>query len=226
MLPERSPIARAKTTARELLRRTGLRQPKPSYQQLRSKTGGFMQRWALIRNQLSDDDRSVLDIGCNEGRLTRLAAESGRLAIGVEPQLDLVIRGRNQRPFQEGLGLINMKVTDASVETLPTVDVVFLLSVQHQFVSMLGEDAAWALTGKIASHARHQFFFEPASIRSKYKGKVLAFEDNDAESILKYNTERLTSVLPGWQVKSLGQTPNLGDVEHFRLMLVAQRPES
>lgn len=48
------------------------------------------ERWNLIQDVLESSHQSVLDIGCNEGVLTRRTAESDRFAIGID-QSEIVL---------------------------------------------------------------------------------------------------------------------------------------
>ena len=63
---------------------------KPFYQEQRSSA--FADRWAIIEPELSADDRSVLDIGCNIGQFTAKCADRGMFAIGIDAFEEVVAR--------------------------------------------------------------------------------------------------------------------------------------
>jgi SAM-dependent methyltransferase len=200
---------------RKLLRLGG------GYQSDRSE--GTEERWRLIRSHLDEDDRSLLDVGCNLGVMTRRAADAGRFALGIEPGRDLVRAAMAKAAKTKSAAFMHFEVDPSSVLLLPRFDVTLCLSVQHYWMRSFGEEAAWRIVGELLRRTDRKMFFEPASIKSKYGNPDLPFEDLDRDAIVEYNVKKLQSLLPeGGSVEHLGETPCLGR-EPFRLMFLVDR---
>jgi len=215
------PFKRVKRVGKQAKRTLGLARP---YQIKRS--GGADERWELIRPQLSDSDRSVLDVGSNIGSMTMLAAAGGRFALGVEPEARLVRASWRQARGVSSIGFVRMRIDPQSVLTLPEFDVVLCLSVHHYWVRIFGEDPAWQIVGELLRRARKKLFFEPASVKRKFGSKHLDFEDLDREAIVEYNTKHLEAAAgPDQSIRVLGETP-CRPREPFRMMFLIDRPST
>jgi SAM-dependent methyltransferase len=187
------------------------------------RAGGAGARWELISSQLDDGDRSLLDVGSNIGSMTRLAADSGRFAVGVEPEAGLVRKARRRHADAPHLGFVRLGIDPESVQTLPAFDVVLCLSVHHYWVRTFGAEAAWRIVGGLLARARRKRFFEPASVKRKFGSPDLPFRDLDREAIAEYNTKRLEAVAaPGQAVRLLGETA-CRPREPFRMMFLVER---
>lgn len=211
-------MAKVKRLAKKLKLSLQLARP---YQNKR--TGGAEERWALMSGEIDESDRSVLDVGSNLGMMTELAAAGGRFAIGVEPSPQLIRIARRRTRAATALGFVQMGIDPDNALTLPEMDVVFCLSVHHYWVAMYGEDVAWKIVGDIMSKGRKKVFFEPASVKRKYGGAPLDFEDLNREEIVEYNMKRLESVAaPDQTIRVLGETP-CRPKEPFRMMFLIER---
>ncbi len=103
---------------------------------------------------------------------------------------------------------------------------IFCLSVHHYWVQLHGEDAAWRIVGELAARARNKFFFEPASVKRKFGGAPLDFEDLDRNEIVEYNVKHLENVSAADQVvRVLGET-RCRPSEPFRMMFLVERQPS
>jgi len=182
---------------------------------------GTNERWELIRSR-SAGAKSLLDVGCNAGVLTELAAHAGLTAVGVEanPKI-LSVAYRRCKP---GLALsyVHCVVTPDNVATLPVCDVVLCLSVYHQWHVAFGHDDAQRILETLGSKARRALFFESASQRRKYGSAPPNFIDRDQNSIVQYNLEMLGKLFGRSNVEFVKATP-ASRGERFRCLFAVQR---
>jgi SAM-dependent methyltransferase len=209
---------RGKRLAKRLKLSLGLARP---YQNKRA--GGAQERWELIRRELNDRDRSILDIGSNAGVMTELAAAGHRFALGIEPDPRLLRIARKRTRKASMLGFVRGAIDPNTVLMLPEFDVVFCLSVHHYWVPLYGEVAAWRIIGGLLARSRNKFFFEPASVKRKYGRADLDFKDLDRNAIVEYNVKHLESVAsPDQSIRVLGET-RCRPREPFRVMFLVER---
>lgn len=188
----------------------------PLYQSKRA--AGTDERWKVIRSHFTPSDRSLLDLGCNLGVLTRKAAELGMTAVGVDAMPKAVQQAQRLHRGVPGLAFMQLAITPETVERLPCCDVVFCLSVHHYWVAEYGEDTAWSMIRRLITSSSSRFFFEPASRRKKYGNNLPAFTDLDKDSLESYHLEKLREIAGADRVvNSLGATDCIGP-EPFRLM--------
>jgi SAM-dependent methyltransferase len=207
-----------KRVARRVRRLLGLSQP---YQAKR--VGGTEQRWAMIAARLPADAQNLLDVGCNVGTLTRYAADAGLLAFGVDIDAKFIREARRRHGRVSNLSFMHMVVTPESIQQLPEFDVTLCLSVHHHWVRQHGLKLGWEMLATLLSRTRHKLFFEPASVRKKYKGDAPDIIDLDRDSIIE-DTQRQILAAAGdvFTVRCLGETPCLG-AEPFRLLFEVER---
>jgi SAM-dependent methyltransferase len=217
-LESESDVARRKKPFKQLKLRLGLARPYQS-----KRRGGADERWELIHRELSEEDRSILDIGSNLGGMSQLAAAHGRFALGVEPDARMVRAARRRTRAAANIAFIQTAIDPDTVLMLPRFDVVFCLSVHHYWVSRYGENTAWWIIAELLARARRKFFFEPASVNRKYGDSDLDFQDLDRESIVEYNVKNLGLVAsPDQSIRVLGET-QCRPKEPFRMMFLVER---
>jgi SAM-dependent methyltransferase len=204
----------ASTWGKHLKRR---RQPLP-YQ---AEKQNAQEKWSIVAAGLrAVQARSLLDVGCASGEITRLAARAGYFAAGIDQNLDL--RGVED-PFR-GVCLGEVPLTEEVTERLPEFDAVLLLSVQHQWVKLYGDAQARNRVLRLSDKVRRCLIVEFAAINSKYGtlGSPL-FTDNNETSVRTYATQWLGSTLPDWAITYLGKCPDRSD-EPFRYIFMCRRP--
>jgi len=196
--------------------------PTPLYQSKR--TLGTEQRWQMIGAQLDENDRSLLDIGCNLGIFTRQAAERGLLALGLDRLPRAVAKATRQNENVDGLAFMQFELTPDTLAKLPAFDVVMCLSVFHYWIAAYGEATAWLMIRRLIKKTQRKFFFEPASIRKKYGlNAPEGMNDLDRDWLVRYHLERLTEAAGSdRQATYLGETACLGP-ETFRLMFLVSK---
>lgn len=146
--------------------------------------------------------RSVLDVGCNAGEVSRLIGQSC-FVVGVDQRL-------NVNGFADPLRLAclgEIQVNLENVSRIPTFDAALLLSVHHQWHYHEGEDFAREMVRAVASKAARVFIIEFAALNTKYQASGPGrFRDNDEQSVTTYAKSWLAEVLPSHPVTYLGKT--------------------
>lgn len=177
--------------------------PNPPYQKTRLE--GTEKRWNIINCELDKFDKSILDIGCNAGILTRNAATQDRFAIGIDNDSSISY-AKYQSRRESNVGFIQGKVTPENISNLPTFDVIFLLSVYHHWHKSFGQEEAIHMLGILNEKTQNKLFFEPPSLRKKYGSNPPSIEDLDDDSIISYNTKFLQSIFSDGEIHHLGKT--------------------
>lgn len=164
-------------------------------------------RWSLIHDQIDEGARSLLDVGCNVGLMTFLAARSGLVAIGVEGNWVNVRTALRRCKPQLSLAFMHLMVTPENVDGLPVCDVLLCLSIYHQWHAHLGHEAAQQILKTLGQKAQRILFFEAASTRRKYGAKAPQFIDHDVDSIVDYNRGMLGELFGPSRVEFISPTP-------------------
>ncbi|MEP6662297.1 MAG: hypothetical protein ABJC04_01415 [Verrucomicrobiota bacterium] len=165
--------------------------------------------------------RSLLDVGCNTGWLTALAAEKGFFSLGLETNWEALVAARKQCKPDLSLAFMHFLVTPENIAALPVQDVVLCLSVYHQWHRNFGHDGAQKILKTLGTKAQRWLFFEPASKQSKYGPTPPDFTDQDERSIVDYNLRMLRELFGGKNVAFLGAT-EAGRSEPFRYLFAIQ----
>ncbi len=187
------------------------------------RRGSMEIRWAMIAAEISDGESTLLDLGCNLGVFTRKAAEAGLISLGIDTDAEVIKKARALHKDVPGLEFMCMNLGPGEIARLPEFDVTLCLSVHHYWARRFGLDVSWEMMRTLLAHTRSKLFFEPASIRSKYKGSAPDIVDLDRNSIIESNVTALRRIAPaGYTVRYLGETPCIGK-EPFRLLFVAER---
>lgn len=193
----------------------------PPYQEKRR--GGMENRWGMIAAEISAGESTLLDLGCNIGVFTRKAAEAGLISLGIDTDAEVIKKARALHEGVLGLGFMIMNLSPREIARLPEFDVTLCLSVHHYWAKEFGLEVSWEMMRTLLTHTRSKLFFEPASIRSKYKESAPNIVDLDRDSIIESNVTALRRIAPAaYTVRYLGETPCIGK-EPFRLLFVAER---
>jgi hypothetical protein len=174
-----------------------------------------IKKWELISKHLDDSDKTLLDIGCNAGYLVKKALQKGMKANGIEGNKDYISKDMEKY-------IKNNIVTPENIRYIRRYDAILLLSVNHQFNSKYGADIERKMIKIIGNKANKKFFFQPASIKSKYKDAP-NIKDNDAGSIKVYNIKLLKELFPHDIVKYVGQTKLTTKKEPYRYIFLVEK---
>lgn len=203
------------------IKRIILRQAeKKSNQSWQSDKNNSYDKTALILPEIDRlSCKSVLDIGCNAGAVTRLLGRNV-FAVGIDQNIDL--RGY-EHPLK-GACLGEVQISEHNVKKIPEFDAVCLLSVHHQWHFYKGDGAAEEMVKAISKIACKVLFVEFAAINSKYTDNpgIKKFEDNNEDSIREYAENWLSKVVPQHVVSYLGKTTE-STHEPYRYMFSCAR---
>jgi SAM-dependent methyltransferase len=189
-----------------------------------TRKAGTTARWKLIESR-SESASSLLDVGCNTGRMTALAAERGFFAIGLDANWSLLAQASRRCRRDLSLGYVHFVVTPQSVSMLPLCDLILCLSVHHQWHKKFGHEGAQTILRILGAKARQKLFFEPASRQSKYGAQPPPIVDFDERSIIDYNMGMLGGLFGSEHVGFLGGAPAAGS-EPFRYLFVVETASS
>lgn len=177
--------------------------------------GAAIQKWDIIKEYLDENDKTFLDIGCNAGYLVQKANKAGLKAIGIES---------NEKWIDEKMKSIikHNTLTPDNIKYIRKYDVICLLSVSQQWNLNYGADIEKKMIKIAGNKANKKLFFQPASIKSKYKEQPQIIDNNDI-SIRNYNIGFLQELFPKANVKYIGKTTLTTKKEPARLMFLVEK---
>lgn len=150
----------------------------------------------VIRHLKAAGARSVLDIGCNAGEITRGLGEAGLFAVGIEQEINF---SGVADPLR-GACLGNIRFSQEVAESLPTFDAATVLSVHHHFIREIGDEAAKRLIQTLGMRVQKLIVFEVSSKSQEYGAESDAlFRNEDEADIVAFTTRWMADALPGWR---------------------------
>jgi hypothetical protein len=170
-------------------------------------------KFEIIRKYLTKEDQTLLDIGCNFGYLVEKFAERGINSMGYEAEKKY-IDPKNKK-------VINKILTPSNVRYIKKYDVILLLSVNQQFNQAWGKETEEKMIKTIGEKC-NKFFFQPASIKSKYK-EAPNIVDNNKISIVSYYEKKLKEIFPNRQINYIGETRLTTKKERYRYIFLIEK---
>lgn len=166
---------------------------------------------------------SVLDIGCNEGLITNQFSALGKFAVGIDSSPFFARNMLRQLHAAKVPAFGTMKLTPESVQTLPTFDMMLVLSVHHWWVKEYGDHVAQGMVKALIDRTRRYVVMEFAAIRDKYGYPEGRFVDNDGPSVTAYARRWLLEIDPAFEIRHLGANRETTGRERLRhLMLITK----
>ena len=166
---------------------------------------------------------SVLDIGCNEGLITNHFSELGKFAVGIDISPFFARNMLRQLHAQKVPAFGTLKLTPESVQTLPTFDLMLVLSVHHWWVKEYGDGVAQQMVKSLIARTRRYFVIEFSSIKDKYGYSQERFVDNDEQSVTQYARQWLQDIDPGYDIRYLGANRETTGRERFRHIVLVTK---
>lgn len=119
-------------------------------------------RWDAIKREITIQNGSAMDIGCNLGFFVLSLAEMGFYAIGIDMDHSFkVISQYVQKKTGSGNSAFStMQMTPDNIGTLPAVDIVIFLSVWHHWIKAFGYEKAKDMFKTLWKKTNHTLFFE------------------------------------------------------------------
>lgn len=149
------------------------------YQERRSPKVKFEMMYNSLGNPSAC--KTLLDIGCNAGKVTAAFAEKGMFAVGIDINPRIIDYPENKRPI---IGYFPFN--DKSVRIVPNFDIILLLSVHHQWVHDSGDAHTQNLIAEIIRKAQQYMFIEFATLNEKYGYAEPRFDEGDEGSQKRY----------------------------------------
>ena len=166
---------------------------------------------------------SVLDIGCNEGLITKHFSEQGKFCVGIDVA-PYFLRGVLQdlhRGNTPAFGVFNLE--RRNIELLPPFDLVLLLSVHHWWVKAHGDAHARDMVAALLDRTNHYLVMEFSSIADKYGYSEPKFIDHDESSIKEYASAWLKQIDSTLAITYLGRNRETEGRERFRYIFLVSK---
>lgn len=181
---------------------------------------GLEERLVQLDRGVPADAGSLVDIGCNQGRITTHFADKGIVSLGIDISPKLIAQARRLSRDKQNCGFMTMRLTPENVWQLPEFDVVLLLSVHHNWVAEHGPEVGAEMLRQVATKARRTLVFEGPARRGRFGPHPPDFVDNDEESVTGYISGYLSEHLSDQfaVIEPLGRTVcwGEGDREPYR----------
>jgi SAM-dependent methyltransferase len=171
-----------------------------------------------------DQVGSVLDIGCNEGLITNHFSERGKFAVGIDISPFFARNMLRQLHAAKVPAFGTLKLTPESVRTLPSFDMMLVLSVHHWWVKEYGDAPAREMVRTLIAKTKRYFVIEFSSIKDKYGYRDERFVDNDEQSVTDYARHWLQAIDSGYDIRYLGANRETTGREKFRHIVLVTRP--
>jgi len=176
--------------------------------------GAAIQKWNIISKYIDNNDKTLLDVGCNYGYIVNEASKIAIYANGIEAN-EKYIDQLNDK-------IKNMTVTPKNIKYIPKYDVITLLSVSHQWNANYGENKEKEMIRILGNKAIRKFFYQPASIKSKF-GTPPNIIDNNSISIQTYYIKFLKDLFQKSKISYIGKTSLTTKKEPYRYMFLVEK---
>lgn len=127
------------------------------------RSDGTFQRWAVMEERIRNlAVGSAMDVGCQIGYFDFELASKGIPTLGVdlEDRSLRIARYAARKTGTSDLGFLHMKVSPTTVDLLPEVDLVLVLSIWHHWVRYYGLEDATSILTRLWQRSRVVMFFE------------------------------------------------------------------
>lgn len=147
------------------------------------------ERVNIISEHIPDEASNLLDIGCADGVLTEEFSNQELFCIGIEQNELRYDQACKREQITNSVRFLRFELTPQNIHTLPSFDVVLLLTVYHHWGRHFGWDAAENMLREVVAKT-NTLFFEPP-------GRPLdgiSIEGYDGDSITEYYQLYLESI--------------------------------
>jgi SAM-dependent methyltransferase len=165
---------------------------------------GTIERWKAIEASLSGlSIRSGMDIGCNLGYFCFALAQKGvpMLGVDLDSRYIRIAQYTSDKMGLSTVGLFQMVINNETMQLLPKVDLVLLLSVWHHWVRSYGFDEAGHLLSALWEKCERVLFFETGEIEMSADFGLPAMGDSPQKWLEDY----LKNICAGAEIQHLGK---------------------
>ncbi len=153
-----------------------------------------------MASQIKPSASNALDIGCNDGYITRQAAQQGLFTLGIDRKQTLVNQA-NQKANNLNCHFLQQDLTPEAIKQLPQFDVTFLLAVYYHWGNAYGWSEAEDMLVELAERSEQLFVETPNSLEF-IKSERLDTKKEPREALEEYFSE----VVPNRSVECIGET--------------------
>ncbi|SDJ68172.1 methyltransferase domain-containing protein [Natronorubrum texcoconense] len=166
-------------------------------------------RWRLISKHYNDDAKNIVDIGCDQGELTRRFAKHGLFAIGIDRTASTILEAESQTSKELQCYFLRSELDPKNIKNMPPFDVTLLLTVFYHWGREFGWNAAEDMLYTIGKNTDQLFYETPKSY--EYIGSD-QFKTTEDEDVIESHKNYLREVL-GDQViiEHIGTTDYRGE---------------
>lgn len=160
-------------------------------------------RWELIREQIPNDAKNLVDIGCNEGEFTRRASEMGLFSVGVDIDDVALGHARRKTELDDSCHFIRCRMAPGNIDSLPSFDVCLLLTVYYHWGRAYGWKSTENMIVKLYQNTSRLIVQTPLTASNIESPRRETKTDTNVEQELQRYFEK---VLPGAEVRYVGAT--------------------
>lgn len=164
-------------------------------------------RWELISSEIDPDAQNSIDIGCNQGKITKKAAEYGLFSVGIEKKQIALVQARRSTDKLDSCHFLRLELNPKNINQLPAFDVTFLLTVYYHWVSQYGQRAADLMLRSLARRT-NQLFLETPITTDKIPSLRINLNNGDVEEAILHHFQEVIG--ESASVKSIGRTDYKG----------------
>ena len=180
------------------------------------------ERWEIMREHIADDARNALDIGCNQGGISRRAADRGLFTIGIDQSEILLDDARRMTASDQSCYFLRSMVNPENVAKLPSFDVTFLLTVYYHWGDSYGWEEAESMLRTVAAKTGTLIYQTPKS--DSYVDSPVMQQYSD-RPLIEMHVAYLQDVLQDCTVKHVGTTDYVGDDRKDAIFVIQAEAE-
>lgn len=153
-------------------------------------------RWGYIEPKVRETS-SLIDIGCAEGFFTRKAASTGAFSVGVDSERERISRAKERAESMENCAFMSATLSPGTIQQLPHVDTILLMTVHHHWEQAYGLDAAERMFQVVLDRC-NCLVYEPPGDRPLIKEQSGELDPNNS---LEYYTGRLQALYDSIEIE-------------------------
>jgi len=180
----------------------------------------------LIIDNLPASSQWILDVGANNGYVTKTLAKQGHYVLGIESDKRSLRKFFRYRDLSEQSTIMWMTLDSESVKIIPSFDTVLCLSVFHRMWALEGSIDAKNILKTLIQKSK-TLFFEGSIRHKRYTSAKNAIEipnfiDLDLDDAIKWHKKLFDSFDLNLRTKFLGASPHT-EKENYRPLFLIEK---